>query len=375
LAPDLPGHGRSAALPHHPTIAAIADAVAADLDEQEVGTAHVLGNSIGARVALELAARGRARSIVAISPSGLNTPAERAYQGVLMGANRLALRGLRRLVPLAARSVVGRSLLLAGLRSTPWLASEIEALALRDGFADADGFWEMLWWGIITDVPTALGRIDCPVVLAQGTADVIAVGQTPRFLAAVPTARFVPLPGAGHAPQSDTPELILQLVDRTSGAAHRPAALRVSRPQLRGPSSNNRVPRPRAGPAPARRSGRCSGPTPHGWPAGRYASCGRAEAGPWPFRGSSAQPGCSPCRRSPSWSSSGCALRHRRCSAADGPSPSPAPRPRCGRFRATGRPRWCHERADGGRGRHRRRSPRSGGGRHARRRRLGRLPT
>ena len=50
LAPDLPGHGRSPALPGRPTIAAIADAVTADLDELGVGRVHVLGNSIGARV-------------------------------------------------------------------------------------------------------------------------------------------------------------------------------------------------------------------------------------------------------------------------------------------------------------------------------------
>lgn len=222
LAPDLPGHGRSPVLPGRPTIPAITDVIAADLDELGVDRVHVLGNSIGARIALELAARGRARSVVAISPSGLNTPAERGYQGVLMGANRLALRSLRPLVPIAARSVVGRSLLLTGLRATPWLSSEIEARALRDGFADADGFWDMLWWGILTDVPTGLDRIDCPVILAQGTADLIAVGQTPRYLAAVPTARFVPLLGAGHAPQSDTPDAILQLV-RGATAEARPA--------------------------------------------------------------------------------------------------------------------------------------------------------
>jgi pimeloyl-ACP methyl ester carboxylesterase len=222
LAPDLPGHGRSPALPRHPTIAAITDAVAADLDELGIARVHLLGNSIGARVALELAVRGRARSVVAISPSGLNTPAERTYQGVVMGTARLALRGLRPLLPLATRTVVGRSLLLAGLRSTPWLSSEIEARAVRDGFADARGFWEMLWWGILADVPSGLERIECPVVLAQGSADLIAVGQTPRFLATVPRARFLPLVGAGHAPQSDTPEAILQLVHQATAQA-RPA--------------------------------------------------------------------------------------------------------------------------------------------------------
>jgi pimeloyl-ACP methyl ester carboxylesterase len=223
LAPDLPGHGHSPALAQHPTITAIADAIVADLDELGVGTVHVLGNSIGARIALELAVRGRARSVVAISPSGLNTSAERAYQGVLMAGNRLALRGLRPLIPLAARTAVGRSLLLAGLRSTPWLSSEVEARALQGGFAGADAFWEMLWWGILTDVPTGLDRVDCPVVLAQGTADLVAVGQTPRYLAAIPTARFVPLLGTGHAPQSDRPERILQLVHEATTAARHSA--------------------------------------------------------------------------------------------------------------------------------------------------------
>jgi pimeloyl-ACP methyl ester carboxylesterase len=219
LAPDLPGHGRSAALPHRPTVAAIADAVTADLDELGIGRVHVLGNSIGARIALELAARGRARSVVAISPSGLNTPGERLHQGALMAASRVALRALRPLLPTAAHTTLGRSLLLAGLRSRPWRASETEAHALREGFVEADDYWQMLWWSILADVPTGLDRIDCPVVLAQGTADLIAVGQTPRYLTVIPGARFVPLYGAGHAPQSDTPGLILRLVHESTAAA------------------------------------------------------------------------------------------------------------------------------------------------------------
>jgi pimeloyl-ACP methyl ester carboxylesterase len=224
LAPDLPGHGRSPALPGRPTIAAITDALIADLDELGIGRVHVLGNSIGARIALELAARGRARSVVAISPSGLNAPAERLYQGALMSGSRLVLRRLRSLLPALARTTLGRTVLLTGLRSAPWRSSETEARALRDGFAAADAFWQMLWWGILADAPTGLDRIDCPVILAQGTADLVAVGQTPRYLAAIPDARFVPLLGAGHAPQSDTPGAILALVRDATAAALRHAA-------------------------------------------------------------------------------------------------------------------------------------------------------
>jgi pimeloyl-ACP methyl ester carboxylesterase len=219
LAPDLPGHGRSPALARRPTIAAIADAVIADLDELGVARVHVLGNSIGARVGLELAVRGRARSVVAISPSGMNNPGERLHQGRLMATNRLALRALRPLLPAAARTTLGRSALLAGLRSMPWRSTETEARALKEGFAETGAFWQMLWWGILADVPTGLDRIDCPVVLAQGTADLVAVGQTPRFLAGIRGARFVPLYGAGHAPQSDAPGAILGLVGESIAAA------------------------------------------------------------------------------------------------------------------------------------------------------------
>ena len=112
----------------------------------------------------------------------------------------------------------------------PWRSTEIEALALRQGFAEADAFWQMLWWGILADIPTGLDRIDCPVVLAQGTADLVAVGQTPRYLAGIPKARFVPLLGGGHAPQSDTPAAILALVRAAGAAAARDAARDAAHP-------------------------------------------------------------------------------------------------------------------------------------------------
>ncbi|MBW0097871.1 alpha/beta hydrolase [Pseudonocardia sp. KRD-184] len=219
LAPDLPGHGRSAPLDRRPTVAAIADAIEADLDDMGAGPVHVLGNSLGGRVALELAVRGRARSVVALSPSGANLPVERLYQGTALAVARSVLRAVRPLVPAAGRWAVGRSVLLAGLRTAPWRAGEAEVAGLDGGFAGASQFWSMLWWGVLTDLPRGLERIDCPVILAQGTLDVIASGQTPRFLFAVPGARFVPLFGAGHAPQSDAPGAILQLVHRAVAAA------------------------------------------------------------------------------------------------------------------------------------------------------------
>ena len=81
---DLPGHGGSPIGDvWQPTVAALTDAVEADLDARGLGRVHVFGNSLGARIGIELAARRRTLSVVAISPSGLGLPAERVHQGQL----------------------------------------------------------------------------------------------------------------------------------------------------------------------------------------------------------------------------------------------------------------------------------------------------
>jgi pimeloyl-ACP methyl ester carboxylesterase len=212
LSVDLPGHGRSPALSEKPSVPALADVLEHDLDALGLDRVHVLGNSLGARLALELAARRRALSVVALAPSGMGLPHERTYQSLLMGGARVLLRTLHPLIEPLSHSRPGRALLLSGLRARPSRASGPEARALQAGFAEAAGFWQMLWWSVVMDVPTGLDRVDCPVVLAQGTRDLLSGGQTPRFLLNVPGSRFQPLLRSGHAPQSDSPDELVRLV-------------------------------------------------------------------------------------------------------------------------------------------------------------------
>ena len=120
---DLPGIGRSPHLQQRPTVAAITDAVEHTLDAQGLDRVHVLGNSLGARTALELAVRGRARSVVAIAPSGLNIPQERLYQGAAMGLARIVMRAAKPLIASVSRSSAGRAVLLAPLKAWPWSTS------------------------------------------------------------------------------------------------------------------------------------------------------------------------------------------------------------------------------------------------------------
>ncbi len=227
---DLPGAGRSRHLDERPTVAAITDAVERTLDAEGVGRVHVLGNSLGARVALELARRGRALSVVSIAPSGLNLPPERLYQGAGMAVARLAGRTAAPAIGPLSRSAVGRAALLGPLKARPWATSEEEAVGAREGFADSRDFWRTVLWGLMLDVPRGLDRIDCPVTLTQGVADWVSSGQTIRYLPFVPGARFTPLLWAGHAPQSDRPRTIVRIVEQTVRRAAAPSLSSVEVP-------------------------------------------------------------------------------------------------------------------------------------------------
>jgi pimeloyl-ACP methyl ester carboxylesterase len=221
---DLPGHGTSPMIEGAPTVAALAAAVIADLDAHGLDRVHVLGNSLGARIAIELACEGRALSVVAISPSGLGTLTERIHQGNLMVTSRLLNVARRPFIDAMSETAMGRTALLAGMRSLPWQASPVEARIGKNGFGAQRGFWPTLVNAILTDVPTRLDRITCPVIVAQGSFDIVGSGQTPRYTPFITGAQFVVLPGGGHAPMSDNPNLILDLVRRAAARATAPVS-------------------------------------------------------------------------------------------------------------------------------------------------------
>ncbi len=96
LAVDMPGFGRSEPFPPgvDSTPEALADAVEDEMGRAGFDRAHIAGNSLGGWVALELARRGRAETVTAISPAGLQHGREGAW-GVAILAE-LALGGAKR---------------------------------------------------------------------------------------------------------------------------------------------------------------------------------------------------------------------------------------------------------------------------------------
>jgi pimeloyl-ACP methyl ester carboxylesterase len=215
IAFDLPGFGRSPALPPGvtPTAAALADAIEGELDRLGVAQFHVAGYSLGARVALELATRGRTLSVIAISPDGLGTPLERVHQASALISGRALARLLAPIAAPVAASAAGRSLFFGMERSRPWHLPAADASQLLLDFAQAPGYLETVQAAMV-DVPGRLEWITCPVLLLQGTADPLVSMQSPRFLAFVPHAQLQWLPGLSHVPISDDPRRVASIMLR-----------------------------------------------------------------------------------------------------------------------------------------------------------------
>jgi pimeloyl-ACP methyl ester carboxylesterase len=218
LAVDLPGFGESEPIALRPhaslTIAAVADAVEAELDARDIATAHLVGNSVGGWVALELATRGRARSVVALAPVGLGTPQENDRTRRIAEQGLAFARAVGPLGPALARRAVGRLVIniWAAAARRPWQMDGEDAAYTFATLMRSAAFEPLLDW-ILDNEPAGLERISCPVLVAWGTADrILPFRQGERFAQRIPGCELVELPGLGHLPMVDAPETVASLV-------------------------------------------------------------------------------------------------------------------------------------------------------------------
>jgi pimeloyl-ACP methyl ester carboxylesterase len=214
----LPGHIGGEALPagaRH-TIEAGLDQVEAQLDKLHISKAHVVGNSLGGWLAIELARRGRAQSVVAIAPGG----------GWELGSPE-HLRLVRRF------QVLRRLLAIGGAFATVLARhSALRHLMLRDTLAyperltpdEAARFIEAAWRcaafeGIVEALPTQplsepLDPAPCPIRLVWGAEDRLLPvrGYSERWRRMLPSADWVELPAAGHVPMFDAPRAVAESI-------------------------------------------------------------------------------------------------------------------------------------------------------------------
>jgi pimeloyl-ACP methyl ester carboxylesterase len=216
FAPALAGHAGGPALDGSLSAGTLVDAVERALDAAGIGLAHVAGNSLGGYVALQLAERGRARSVVALAPAG----------GWDDGGSGLEetidfFTTMQRLVEHAAPHADSIASTVAGRRrATRYVTTRFEHLPpdlvahqIR-GAAACDAL-PLLEVARREGYPLDAERITCPVRIVWGTED--AVLPWPAAAARyrndrLPHADWVVLDGVGHCPQLDVPLEAAQLI-------------------------------------------------------------------------------------------------------------------------------------------------------------------
>ncbi len=209
VALDLPGFGGSAPLPGLATPAALADAVAGLLGTLDIDGAHVVGNSLGGWVALELALHGHASAVTAIAPAGLWPQPLAPKRGTGRWLASLALP----LLPHLARSRRGRRLLLAASVAHPERVPPPAAERLVRSYATAPGL-KAANEQMRASRFKRLDRIAVPVTLAWPDRDRLV--SRPRKLPA--SVRNVTLRDCGHIPMWDDPGQVADLILGWSGA-------------------------------------------------------------------------------------------------------------------------------------------------------------
>jgi pimeloyl-ACP methyl ester carboxylesterase len=216
LAVTLPGHldGPPILSGSTVTLASLIDALCAELDREGIDKAHVVGNSLGGLLALELARRGRALSVVALAPIGCLTPREigplvrrlRVSQiaaGLVAPAGRLLVSGR-----------LGRRLLFADAIHRPEALRPDQAYQSLLAYAGCQGFRAILA-GLAAQPPAQWPEpLACPVCVAWPTHDRLTPMHpfADRFAAALPTATHLTIPDAGHLPMFDAPAAVAAIV-------------------------------------------------------------------------------------------------------------------------------------------------------------------
>ncbi|HEX6457709.1 MAG TPA: alpha/beta hydrolase [Thermoleophilaceae bacterium] len=210
LAPTLTGHAGGAAVGGELTGSALADGVERAMDEAGFHTAHIVGNSLGGYVALQLASRGRARSVVALAPAGGWATGDTSFLQTLDYFSSM-LELVKAAAPHADAIVAtpeGRR------RATEFITTNFEHIPPEllahqlQGAAACTGAQLMMDLARREGWPLDAERIECPVRVVWGTADRIL--EWPRAAARyrqelLPQADWVELDGVGHCPQLDVP--------------------------------------------------------------------------------------------------------------------------------------------------------------------------
>ena len=202
LAPDFPGHGRSAGTPLT-SVAGLADWTAALIDAAGAKAVRLVGHSMGSLVALETAARHPDKV------TGLGLIATTATMRVSDDLLNAAKADDHDAVDMIAIWGEGYRASLGGSQAPGlWMLGGAERLLERAQpgaiFADLSAC------NAYQDALSTAAKITVPSIVIQGSRDLMTPAKGGKALAAaIPNCRLALIEGAGHMLMSERPDYVL----------------------------------------------------------------------------------------------------------------------------------------------------------------------
>ncbi len=221
IAVDLPGHGESSRLRGDFSLGSLAASVRDILDALEVKAATIVGHSLGGGIAMQFMYQfpERCERLILVSSGGLGREVTPMLRALTVPGAGLALAGgarLQRQRHVAAVGRFARPLAARVWNDLPYMMRQMATLddpeTRRSFLATINAVIDLGGQGI-----NATDRLH----LAAGLPTLIVWGESDRMIPiahgraaadVVPHSRFEPIPGAGHYPHEDDPELFLTVV-------------------------------------------------------------------------------------------------------------------------------------------------------------------
>jgi magnesium chelatase accessory protein len=216
IAPDLPGHGFTAAPPlSQLSLPGMAHAVAALLAALGARPTLAVGHSAGAAILLRMALERQIAPRLIVSVNGALLPWD-GVAGQFFSPLARLLVGIPALPWLLSRRAADRAVVERLLRGTGSVLdarqTDLYARLFRSPRHVGAALGMMAGWDL-HGLARLLPRLHVPLLMLTGDSDrTIAPGQSRRVQAMVPGSRRVVLPGLGHLAHEERPGAVASLI-------------------------------------------------------------------------------------------------------------------------------------------------------------------
>jgi pyruvate dehydrogenase E2 component (dihydrolipoamide acetyltransferase) len=208
---DLPGHGQSTKKIADPTLRGLSQAVLAFMDKVEVGSAHLVGHSLGGAIAMQAAidAPDRVKSLALIGSAGLGPEINAEYvDAFVTAASRRELKPVLEHLfarkDLVSRQLVDDVLKYKRLDDVDTALKTLSSALFPGGHQQAQ-------------LADAVRAADIPILVVWGEDDEIIPAQHAKSL--VGKARTHMIAGAGHMVQMEAASAVNSWLKDHLGAA------------------------------------------------------------------------------------------------------------------------------------------------------------